>query len=118
MLPNQTPKTPKRNDSSFDASLSHKHLFVPCTIVKKDESHTLVKTTDGSLYKLISDDLISLSTEDRLGVDDVLHLPNISEASLVHTIRVRYERDEIYTNAGPILISINPFLLTQEMSGN
>lgn len=109
MLPNQTPKTPKRNDSSFDASLSHKHLFVPCTIVKKDESHTLVKTTDGSLYKLISDNLISLSTEDRLGVDDVLHLPNISEASLVHTLRVRYERDEIYTNAGPILISINPY---------
>ena len=82
---------------------------MPCTIVKKDESHTLVKTTDGSLYKLISDNLIGLSTEDRLGVDDVLHLPNISEASLVHTLRVRYERDEIYTNAGPILISINPY---------
>lgn len=44
-----------------------------------------------------------------MGLSDVLHLPNITEASLLHSLRVRYERDEIYTSAGPILISINPY---------
>jgi Myosin heavy chain len=77
--------------------------------VKRDESHTLTKTSDGTLYKLISDAMTQLTAEDRQGLEDVLHLPNISEASLLHTLRVRYHRDEIYTNAGPILISVNPY---------
>jgi myosin heavy subunit len=110
IVPTQGPRTPKRSESSQTlAVLSHKHLFSPCTIVKRDESHTLTKTSDGTLYKLTSDDLMQLAAEDRQGVDDVLHLPNISEPSLVHTLRIRYNRDEIYTNAGPILISINPY---------
>ena len=111
LVPMQTPRTPKRSDSSqsLGAVLSHKHLFSPCTIVKRNESHTLTKTSDGTLYKLTSDKLTQLTSEDRQGVDDVLHLPNISEPSLVHTLKCRYSRDEIYTNAGPILISINPY---------
>ncbi len=42
-------------------------------------------------------------------MSDVLHLPQITEASLLHSLRVRYHRDGIYTNAGPILISVNPY---------
>ena len=33
----------------------------------------------------------------------------MSEASLLHNLRVRYARDDIYTRAGTILISVNPF---------
>jgi myosin heavy subunit len=95
---------------------------VPCTIVKDletndddgDESGSipaLVKTSDGQLHK-ISDrrKLVPLTApEDYDGVPDVLHLPSITEASLLHTLRVRYNRDEIYTSAGPILMSVNPY---------
>jgi len=111
LVPTQTPRTPKRSESSqsLGVVLSHKHLFSPCTIVKRNSSHTLTKTSDGTLYKLTSDKLTQLTAEDRQGVDDVLHLPNISEPSLVHTLKLRYNRDQIYTNAGPILISINPY---------
>lgn len=38
-----------------------------------------------------------------------MHLPQITEASLLHSLRLRYNRDDVYTNAGPILISVNPY---------
>ena len=46
---------------------------------------------------------------DDLGVPDILRLPHVSEASLLHSLRVRYGREEIYTTAGPVLLSINPY---------
>lgn len=101
---------------------------MPCTIVKaldsddpatpgKSDSQmttapiaapTLVKTCDGDLHKIRdSTKLIKLTDVD--GVDDVLHLSAISEAALLHTLRIRYRRDAIYTAAGHILISVNPY---------
>ena len=110
LIPTQAPRTPRRGaESSTSQAITHKHLFSPCTIVKKEEGFTLTKTSDGTLYKLKSDKLIQLTSQDRQGLGDVLHLPNITEPSLLHALRLRYKRDEIYTNAGPILISINPY---------
>ena len=43
------------------------------------------------------------------GTPDVVRLLKLSEAGLLHNLRVRYSRDEIYTRAGAILISVNPF---------
>lgn len=109
LLPDESTRTPASKKSAIHAALSHPHLFEPCTIVKTDETHTLTKTDDGTLYKIISADLLQVTPEDCIGLEDVLHLPHISEPSLLHTLRIRYNRDEIYTNAGPILISINPY---------
>jgi myosin heavy subunit len=122
----ETPfKTAK--DSQDPLFFTSKHLFMPCTIIKplNDENSqnagklntqpfagpTLVKTSDGTLHKIKdSSCLTSLQApDDYIGMDDVLHLPQITEASLLHTLRLRYRRDDIYTLAGPILISINPY---------
>eukprot|EP00013_Stygamoeba_regulata_P028858 CAMPEP_0177646796 /NCGR_PEP_ID=MMETSP0447-20121125/9957_1 /TAXON_ID=0 /ORGANISM="Stygamoeba regulata, Strain BSH-02190019" /LENGTH=1048 /DNA_ID=CAMNT_0019149337 /DNA_START=284 /DNA_END=3426 /DNA_ORIENTATION=- len=43
------------------------------------------------------------------GVDDLVMLPKVEEAALVENLRKRYENDLIYTNIGPVLISVNPF---------
>jgi myosin heavy subunit len=116
-------KTPSKKDGMDPEIISSKHLFLPCTIVKSlaenDEEGNkdgtsgpvLVKTADGALHKITdSSQLMSLTTpDDYIGMNDVLHLANISEASLLHTLRLRYKRDDIYTSAGPILISINPY---------
>jgi Myosin head (motor domain) len=126
-------KTPKRQQSidgngGIDSIIfSSRHLYHPCTIVKSLEDSTsngnggggggsvsgpaLVKTSDGTLYKVRdAQRLLPLtSPDDYVGMDDVLHLANVTEASLLHTLRIRYKRDEIYTNAGPILISVNPY---------
>jgi myosin heavy subunit len=125
--------TSRTEDDSFFGS---PHLFVPCTIVKplNGDSETsggyqstepvagptLVKTSDdGTLYKIQdSTKLIALhSPHDYQGIPDVLHLPAVSEASLLHTLRARYHRDHIYTSAGPILMSVNPYRnITMETS--
>lgn len=123
------PRTPVRRKGGSDEAgdddvlFSSRHLFVPCTVLKDiapDDDDAvksggavpaLVKTSDGQLHR-ISDRtrLVPLTApEDYTGVPDVLHLPNVTEASLLHALRVRYARDEIYTSAGPILMSVNPY---------
>lgn len=122
---NDTPSFKSPKDATDPSFLTSKFLFLPCTVIKPldDENNngkvnsnphagpTLVKTSDGTLHKISdSTKLIPLiAPDDYLGVDDVLHLTQISESSLVHTLRSRYRRDDIYTCAGPILISVNPY---------
>jgi myosin-5 len=43
------------------------------------------------------------------GVDDICSLSTVTEAALLHTIRVRYSRLQIYTRVSRILIALNPF---------
>jgi myosin heavy subunit len=130
--------TPYRKDLStaFEANgdplmTGSKHLFMPCTIIKPLDATddravgepiaapTLVKTSDGTLHKIRdSTKLVKLtSPDDYMGVNDVLHLPHVTEASLLHTLRLRYRRDEIYTSAGPILLSINPYKMVTFPNG-
>ncbi len=40
---------------------------------------------------------------------DMVVLKQLDNAALLHNIRLRYARDEIYTNIGTILISVNPY---------
>jgi hypothetical protein len=116
-------------DEGDDAVLfASPHLFMPCSILKDLETAdgggddaaavpgdgeipALVKTADGQLHKIRDRTrLVPLAApEDYAGLPDVLHLPAVSEASLLHALRVRYRRDEIYTSAGPILMSVNPY---------
>ncbi|KAL6061526.1 Unconventional myosin-Ie [Balamuthia mandrillaris] len=43
------------------------------------------------------------------GVDDLVLMPKITEQDIVANLHKRYMNDLIYTNIGPVLISINPF---------
>ncbi|KAL8447777.1 hypothetical protein Emag_004185 [Eimeria magna] len=43
------------------------------------------------------------------GIDNICDLSDVSEASLLQTLRQRYKERQIYTNVGRIVISLNPF---------
>jgi myosin V len=43
------------------------------------------------------------------GVTDLTSLTYLNEPSILHGLRQRYQSDQIYTQAGPVLIAINPF---------
>jgi len=43
------------------------------------------------------------------GVDDICQLSTVGQASMLHTVRVRYVKQLIYTRVGRILVSLNPF---------
>ena len=66
----------------------------------------------GGARALNADELENVVDADHLalgGAPDVVKLLKLSEAALLHNLRVRYARDEMYTRAGSILISVNPF---------
>ena len=44
-----------------------------------------------------------------IGVDDLVMLPKVTEADIVENLKKRYMNQLIYTNIGPVLISVNPF---------
>lgn len=43
------------------------------------------------------------------GVSDMTTLDDLTEATVLSTMRVRYSRQDIYTNVGGILVAVNPY---------
>jgi len=54
-------------------------------------------------------DVYAVDTEAEEGVPDMSKLTHLSEASLLVTLRKRYQRHEIYTCVGPTLLALNPY---------
>ncbi|OQS05565.1 myosin [Thraustotheca clavata] len=48
-------------------------------------------------------------------IDDLLTLSDLSEDNLLRSLHARYEHDLIYTFVGPILISINPYRVIDDI---
>ncbi|XP_052565580.1 unconventional myosin-VIIa-like [Culex pipiens pallens] len=48
------------------------------------------------------------STPDK-GVPDMTCISDIDENGINHNLKVRYERDQIYTYTGSILVAVNPY---------
>ena len=110
-------QSPEVLAEATDADWVGKHLYSPAAIIKEDaESGVLsVRLPSGDVYKMASANVSKVSDQDEEGVEDILQLKEFSEMSLIHTLRVRYSRDEIYTFVGPILISINPYKWLKDM---
>ncbi|XP_046564340.1 unconventional myosin-Ic-A-like isoform X2 [Haliotis rubra] len=51
----------------------------------------------------------SIRWKDEEPVSDLTQLSRLTEASVLHVLKERYEEDKIYTNCGDVLLSINPF---------
>ena len=83
------------------------NLYIPASVVKEDSGILTVRLPNGEVYKMSNASRVTDNDDE--GVDDILKLRDFSEMSLVHTLRVRYYKDEVYTFVGPILISLNPY---------
>lgn len=94
-----------------------RHYLIPATVIKQndEEAELTVKIASGDVFKIPQKSAVHVTSQDDEGIDDILLLHDFSEMSLLHTLRVRYQRSDIYTNAGPILISINPYKLFREL---
>lgn len=52
-----------------------------------------------------------------IGIEDMTQLTDLHEASLLWNIRLRYDRNLIYTFAGSILIAVNPYKMIPNSYG-
>jgi hypothetical protein len=110
-------------DPSSSADCSNKdydwrgeNLYVPACVVKEEGGVVTVRLPNDEIHRVT--DPTRVTDNDDEGVDDILQLRDFSEMSLVHTLRVRYYRDEIYTFVGPILISLNPYKKMKDIYDN
>jgi myosin heavy subunit len=95
---------------SKDDAYIRQHLYTPASVTRVlDGGELMARTKDGEVHRMRADSLKRVAPQDLQGVTDILQLNDFSEMSLLHTLRVRYERDEVYSFVGPILISINPY---------
>jgi len=85
------------DDDAFNIHFFHS---IACTLL-------ISCINTGEVFKV--DEITTLSANEKDGVPDILKLHCFSEKSLIHTLRIRYARNQIYTFAGPILVSINPY---------
>lgn len=42
-------------------------------------------------------------------IEDMVKLADLKEASILHNLRERFQKDDIYTSIGSILVAVNPF---------
>ena len=75
----------------------------PTTVRTEDgEDHTLDATTSAWSTPCSTQILDS-------GMDDLINISDLSEMAILHSLRIRFREDKIFTNISSILISVNPF---------
>lgn len=93
------------------------HLYLPANVisVNEEQENLTIKLPSGESFKVPKASATYISSNDDKGIPDILKLHDFSEMSLIHNLRIRYTRDEIYTFVGPILISVNPYKWLQNL---
>jgi len=85
--------------------------FIPAEVLSTSGGVCVVRTEKGDEVK-IKEDVICLMNPPKFdGVEDCAELSHLSEATVLHNLRKRYERDVIYTYSGLFCVVINPYKL-------
>ncbi|XP_047322809.1 myosin-1-like [Impatiens glandulifera] len=72
-------------------------------------TESVISFSDGKVLKVHPDTLLPANPDILDGVDDLMQLSYLHEPSVLYNLQYRYNRDVIYTKAGPVLVAINPF---------
>ncbi|CAN0160389.1 unnamed protein product, partial [Ectocarpus sp. 6 AP-2014] len=89
---------------------NNRWMFTPATVlsaVDPEPGVVLIRTRDSAVHRRVP--LETVNPQALEGVPDAMNVSNLTQASLLHTVRERYNRDEVYTRVGPVLMSVNPY---------
>ncbi|KAH9617524.1 hypothetical protein KSS87_020702 [Heliosperma pusillum] len=78
-------------------------------IITSSGTETIISLPEGKVVRAQTDRLLPANPDILDGVDDLMQLSYLSEPSVLYNLEYRYDRDMIYTKAGPVLVAINPF---------
>ncbi|PSR90951.1 Myosin-1 like [Actinidia chinensis var. chinensis] len=79
------------------------------TILSTSGTESVISLLEGKVLKVNSESLLAANPDILDGVDDLMQLSYLNEPSVLYNLHYRYNRDVIYTKAGPVLVAINPF---------
>ncbi|KAI7743728.1 hypothetical protein M8C21_011581 [Ambrosia artemisiifolia] len=96
----------KKNYAWFQAPDGNWEL---AKIISVSGNESLIAFSEAKVTKVQSDCLLPANPEILDGIDDLIQLSYLSEPSVLYNLQYRYERDMIYSKAGPVLVAINPF---------
>jgi myosin heavy chain 9/10/11/14 len=84
--------------------------FVIGEIKKQDGDSFEVVTTNGQLLTGVKQkDMSPVNPPHLEGSEDMARLTHLNEAAVLHNLRFRYSKDNIYTYSGLFLVAINPY---------
>eukprot|EP00002_Diphylleia_rotans_P005132 TRINITY_DN1421_c0_g1_i1.p1 TRINITY_DN1421_c0_g1~~TRINITY_DN1421_c0_g1_i1.p1 ORF type:complete len:1546 (-),score=390.98 TRINITY_DN1421_c0_g1_i1:282-4919(-) len=86
--------------------------YVPARFIQKYmDGSSQVQTEDGQYHVVPKTAVLNRLERTYLKKrsDDLVQMDMIDEGMIIHNLHERFKRDEIYTNIGTILISVNPF---------
>ncbi|XP_052204413.1 myosin-1 [Diospyros lotus] len=78
-------------------------------ILSTSGAEYVLSLSEGKVLKVNSENLLPANPDILDGVDDLMQLSYLNEPSVLYNLQYRYDRDVIYTKAGPVLVAINPF---------
>ncbi|KAL0920474.1 hypothetical protein M5K25_009613 [Dendrobium thyrsiflorum] len=78
-------------------------------ILSTSGAESIISLLEGKVLKLKTESILPSNPEILDGVDDLMQLSYLNEPSVLYNLQYRYDRDMIYTKAGPVLVAINPF---------
>ncbi|CAK9182307.1 unnamed protein product [Ilex paraguariensis] len=82
-------------------------------VLSTSGTESVISLPEGEILKLNSGRLFPANPDILDGVDDLMQLSYLNEPSVLFNLQYRYNRDMIYTKAGPVLVAINPFKKVQ-----
>nr|XP_043628342.1 myosin-2-like isoform X2 [Erigeron canadensis] len=110
------------SDSGWDNSIEYyikKQLRVWCRLQNGQWESGKIQSSvggkasvtllDGTAVTVSTGELLPANAEILDGVDNLVGLGYLNEPSVLCNLQYRYQRDVIYTMAGPVLLAINPF---------
>ncbi|GAA5825078.1 hypothetical protein JCM3770_004729, partial [Rhodotorula araucariae] len=86
--------------------------YVAGWVVKEDADAgtSTVALESGDETRTVDTDLVTRVNPPNFdGVGDIADLTYLNEASVVHNLRLRYQRGDIYTYSGLFLVAVNPY---------
>ncbi|GAB2275306.1 Myosin-1 [Dionaea muscipula] len=78
-------------------------------ILSTSGTDLIVSLPEGKVLKVLADCLLPANPDILDGVDDLMQLSYLNEPSVLYNLQYRYNKNMIYTKAGPVLVAINPF---------
>nr|GMD15005.1 myosin-1-like [Ipomoea batatas] len=79
------------------------------TIISTSGTESVISFSDGRVQNVKSENLLPANPDILDGVDDLMQLSYLNEPSVLYNLQYRYNKDMIYSKAGPVLVAINPF---------